>query len=112
MELFEEERALIISLQKVDAILKAAKYMNGDKQENNNNTNPRIYRLCRSEMRENITKINLSRLALSGQEPNNFKSTKSNERAAWRPPGVVSRGVLCRSYRERSKVTHSNSEDK
>lgn len=35
--------------------------MNGDKQENNNNTNPRIYRPCRSEIRENISKINLSR---------------------------------------------------
>lgn len=48
-------------------------------------------------------------LALGGKEPNNFKSTKFNERAAWRPPGVVSRGIVCNSGRERSTVTHSSS---
>ncbi|KAM3180566.1 hypothetical protein ACTXT7_016042 [Hymenolepis weldensis] len=98
MAFFDEERALIISLQKVDAILKAAKYMNKNKQENNNNTSPRIYRP--------------SRLAPGGKELNNFKPTKSNERAAWRPPGVVSTGIVCNSCRERSKVTHSSSDPK
>ncbi|VDN97468.1 unnamed protein product [Rodentolepis nana] len=89
MKISEEEKDVMISFQKVDAILKAAKYINKNIQENNNSTNLRISRPCRSEMQGNMGQFNLSR----GKESNCSKSSNGRVRAAWRPPGVVSRGV-------------------
>nr|CUU99762.1 hypothetical transcript [Hymenolepis microstoma] len=96
MKILEEERA-------------AAKYINKNKQENNNSTNLRISRPCRSVIQGNISQFNL----FPGNESNYHQSAKSIARAAWRPPGVVSRGVVCSSYQKRSKISHSlsNSED-